>query len=144
VQRDLAVDRGQLLDEPRDRAVRLDVVDTVHQQRLARSRAAALVLDLLLRAGHRRAGVEHDPRRVAVPLRRQVHHQHAGSVGRVPPVFRVRPAEAAPQDRIVQPELPPDLRHLPDVAEEIRQIADRHRRTELARDGVAADEVAHE
>jgi hypothetical protein len=32
----------------------------------------------------------------------------------------------------------------PDVAEEIRQVADRHRRAELARDAVAAHEVAHE
>jgi hypothetical protein len=32
--------------------VRLDVIDAVHQQRLAGAGAAALVVDLLRRAGH--------------------------------------------------------------------------------------------
>ena len=54
-----------------------------------------------------RSGSKHDPRRVAVALGRQVHHQHARAVGRLPPVLGVRPAEAAPEDRVVEPELPP-------------------------------------
>ena len=134
----------EALDERGNCGLRLDVIDAVHEQRLARARARPLVGDLLSRARRRRRRIEHDSRRVAVTLRRQVHHQDARTVGRLPPVLGVAAAEAAPQNRVVEADLPPDLRHLADVAEEIRHVADRHRRTKRARHAMAAQQIAHQ
>ena len=119
-------------------ARRADITEAIG--RVAGGKGVIILTDLFGGTRHHRLGIEHDSRRVAVALGRQVHHQHARAVGRVPPVLRVLAAEAAPEDRVVEPELPPDLRHLADVAKEIRQVADRHRRAELARDPVAAQE----
>jgi hypothetical protein len=73
-----------------------------------------------------------------------MHHQDARAIRSLPPVLGVGAAEPPPQDGVVEAELPPHLRHLADVAEEIRQVADRHRRGEVTGDTVPENEVPYE
>ena len=53
-----------------------------------------------------------------------------------------RPRDAAPDDGRVDTRLSEDLRHLRDVAEHVRQVADRHRAAELGRTPLPVLEVA--
>jgi hypothetical protein len=53
-------------------------------------------------------------------------------------------AKPAPQDGVVEAELAKDLRHLSDVAEQVRKVAHGHRRAERLRDAMAARQVPDE
>ena len=55
-----------------------------------------------------------------------------------------RRRHASPDDGGVDPRLPQDLRHLRDMAEHVRQVADRHRAAELGRTPLPVLEVARD
>ena len=142
--RPYAVVLRQAIDELRNRRVRLDVIDAVHQQHLPRDGSFAFVVDGPHRARNHFVAVERNPGRIAVPLGRKMHQQHARAVRRFPPVLRPPSAEPAPQNRVVEPQLSKDLRHLRDVAEQIRQVSDGHRAAVRLRDAVSDRQISHE
>ena len=124
--------------------MRLDVVDAVHQQHLADDGSSGFDPRRCrgpIQHGHR---IQMHASGIAIAFRRQMHHQHARSVRGLPPVLGLLPAEAAPENGVVEAEVAENLRHLRDMPEQVWQVAHRHRRPEAARDAMPQGQVAHE
>ena len=106
--------------------------------------APRLALDHRFGAGDHLVRDQRDPSGIAVTLPGRCIMSTRDPSRRLPPILCLRPTEAAPEDRVVEPELSKDLRHLSDMAEEIRQVADRHRCAERSGDPMAEREVPDE
>ncbi len=120
------------------------VIDTVHQQCLASRRPQLLGLDRPGCTLQHELRVEMHSSGIAVAFRRQVHHEHARPIGRLPPVLGAVASKATPENGVVEAEISQNLWHLSDMPKQIGQIADGHRRAELRRDSMPALEVPHQ